>query len=355
MKLIHTSDIHLNSKMTSKLSAAAARERRQELTLSFKRMTENAVREGVSGIIIAGDLFDSERASRKTLKGILEIIETADTVSFLYLSGNHERDLVEGSGLLLPKNLHIFKEDWTYFKLDGVTVVGRSATCPDMFDSLTLDSADKNIVVLHGELTERSDFDGKIGTRDIVGLPIDYLALGHYHSYYERRLSDRCTAVYCGTPEGRGFDETGDKGYVMLDIDSLGIEHRFVKHAMRRLHTVNVDISGAESESEIERRTAAALVGISERELVRVVLVGRHEVGIYRDTDALYSYFKSRFFFLEVEDESKLRISAEDYKNDISLKGEFIRLVLADGELSDEEKAQIIECGIRALIFKEEA
>ena len=42
-------------------------------------------------------------------------------------------------------------------------------------------------------------------------------------------------------------------------------------------------------------------------------------------------------------------VSSDDYKNDKSLKGEFIRLVLSKDELGDDEKAAIIECGIRAL------
>ena len=50
-----------------------------------------------------------------------------------------------------------------------------------------------------------------------------------------------------------------------------------------------------------------------------------------------------------MKDESRLRINADDYKNDKSFKGEFIRLVLSKDELSDEEKDAIIECGIRAL------
>ena len=47
-----------------------------------------------------------------------------------------------------------------------------------------------------------------------------------------------------------------------------------------------------------------------------------------------------------------MAINPEDYKNDISLKGEFIRLVLAsDG--SEEDKAAIIRTGMQALMGEE--
>ena len=41
------------------------------------------------------------------------------------------------------------------------------------------------------------------------------------------------------------------------------------------------------------------------------------------------------------------------YQNDISLKGEFIRLVLKQEDLTDEQKSKIISTGIKALSGEE--
>ena len=41
------------------------------------------------------------------------------------------------------------------------------------------------------------------------------------------------------------------------------------------------------------------------------------------------------------------------YQNDISLKGEFIRLVLNQDDLTDEQKSKIISTGIKALSGEE--
>ena len=41
------------------------------------------------------------------------------------------------------------------------------------------------------------------------------------------------------------------------------------------------------------------------------------------------------------------------YQNDISLKGEFIRLVLQQDKLSDDEKSKVISTGIKALSGEE--
>ena len=71
---------------------------------------------------------------------------------------------------------------------------------------------------LHGELKDKCSAPETIGIKEATGKNIDYLALGHYHSYSGAVIDERGSAVYSGTPEGRGFDEAGDKGFIMLNV-----------------------------------------------------------------------------------------------------------------------------------------
>ena len=73
---------------------------------------------------------------------------------------------------------------------------------------------------------------------------IDYLALGHIHSFEKEPLDKRGVYCYSGTLEGRGFDECGDKGFVLLDVNDNKITSEFVKFAKRTLHELVYDISG---------------------------------------------------------------------------------------------------------------
>ena len=349
MKLIHTSDLHLDSPLTSRLSPIKARERKRELIQSFRKIIDDAKRLGAPAVIIAGDLFDSDAVGIKTLETVIGIIEASAPTCFFYLPGNHEGERLVCSGIKLPENLKIFGAEWTYYELGEVTLAGKSEISADMFRGLKLSPERKNIVILHGILADKCEAPDKIGKRELSELPVDYLALGHYHSYSKTEINSRTTAVYCGTPEGRGFDEAGDCGYVIIDTDSAAVSHRFVKSALRKIIIIPVDISGAMREVEIENRVAHALVGSSESDLIRVRLVGEYEPGVRRDTDSLTLAFSGAYYYFEVKDESRLRISSEDYINDKSLKGEFIRLVLSKEELSTEERDAIIECGIRAL------
>ena len=47
---------------------------------------------------------------------------------------------------------------------------------------------------------------------------IDYLALGHIHEYSQGQIDLRGKYAYSGCLEGRGFDELGEKGFILIDV-----------------------------------------------------------------------------------------------------------------------------------------
>ena len=304
-------------------------------------------------VIIAGDLFDDDFVSRDALDEVLTLIKRATKTIFFYLPGNHEGDIIEKSGLAVPDNLMIFGKKWTYFKIGEVNIIGRSETNPEMFSDISLSGDEKNIVVLHGELRDRSDYSGVIGTKDIYELPIDYLALGHYHTYSSHSIGARTSAVYCGTPEGRGFDEVGDKGFVIIDIDRYSVFHQFKATAKRALRICKVDVTGIERTVELEDAIESEVSRIERNDLVRVQLTGSRTLGNKYDTEYLESLWKDRFYYFEIKDETNVSFCAEDFKNDKSLKGEFIRGVIADESLDEKMKELVITMGLRALMGKE--
>ena len=77
-------------------------------------------------VIIAGDLFDSEKITKRALDTALDVIERAGAIVFFYLPGNHEGDALMTSGRAMPENLKTFGRDWTYYTMGDVTFAGRS-------------------------------------------------------------------------------------------------------------------------------------------------------------------------------------------------------------------------------------
>ena len=349
MKIVHTSDIHLDSPLTSKLSHEKAMIRRRELLSSFGELVEESKRLGAEAMIIAGDLFDSERITKKGLDTALYTIEKNPEIYFFYLPGNHEGDALSASGRELPRNLLVFGKEWTYFKAGSTVLAGRSVIAEGMFEGLELNPSDKNIVVLHGEPTDRTTAPEGIGLTDASCRGIDYMALGHYHTTRRYQLDNRGVAVYSGAPVGRGFDECGERGFILFDSESPK-NYRFITFGNRQVRIISVDITGIGDYPSLKEAVENALSGASYRDIVRLELVGGRAAELWIDEEDIERTFSDRVFYLEVKNSSRLLINKEDYRHDRSLKGEFIRLVSSKEGLDEATKEKIIATGLYALL-----
>ena len=224
-----------------------------------------------------------------------------------------------------------------------------------LYNSLVLDNDKFNIVVLHGQ---ESEYKGKDKT-EIINLGalkykgIDYLALGHIHSYKEGNLDARAKYCYCGCIEGRGFDECGEHGFVVLEIDEekRSYENRFVPFAYRNVYEKEVDITDCMTSVEIAYAVEQALdeENYSENSLVKIVLVGNIDVECEKNIEFVLERVVHRFFFVKIYDHSKIVVNYDDFMLDMSLKGEFVRIVKASEDLDEEMKSEVIRMGIQAL------
>lgn len=350
IKMIHCADIHLDSRMEANLSPEQARQRNRELCNSFSRMADYAVQNGVSIVLIAGDLFDSERISATTVSFLLDVIRRAAEVDFLYLRGNHDSTDQAFSGQTLPDNLRLFSDRWVCYDYDFLTVCGLEWNGDNDFtayDSLALDPRRTNIVTLHGQIATQPGQE-LVCLPSLKGKNIDYLALGHIHSYSCQPLDVDSVCCYSGCLEGRGFDECGEKGFVLLEIQPKQIRSTFVPFACRTLYEVNVDITGKTTVSQIQQAMNQAAEGISADSMVKFTLQGSYTLETQKDLAFLQQLLEPQFYFVKIKDESHLEIQKESYEHDISLKGSFIRTVMASS-LTEAEQEQIICAGIQAL------
>lgn len=346
MKIIHTSDLHIASPLSSRFSPRLATRRRKELAAVPERLAAEAKRIGASVIIIAGDLFDSEKVTNSDVDKLRDVIGAYPEISFIYLKGNHEKDALKGCDM--PNNFTaVTSTEWQYIEFDDVRICAKSECFPGMFEDL-LPTDKVSVAVLHGEIsTTRSE--GAVNLAEAAGAGVNYLAMGHYHSYSSVNVTDRCVAVYSGTPEGRGFDEVGKCGYVLVDTDG-GVSHRFVPFSSRVLHDISLDTHGRVRTLEVEGVIRSNLSSIPEDDIVKLRLTGQRRLEEKPDAKALTERLSGRFAHIEVLDETRPEIKPEELMYDKTLKGEFIRLVLADQSLPEEEKYRIIDCGIKALL-----
>lgn len=363
MRIIHCADIHLDSKMSANLTKEKAKERKTELLTTFQNMVEYGAAHEVAAIIIAGDLFDTKNVSATARNVVKELILGHPGIEFYYLQGNHDEGSFTGGFSEIPENLHLFGTGWTSYMLGkNVCITGvelNPENSGSVYNALSLDADRQNIVVLHGQESEYHSKDKAeiIHLTALKNKGIDYLALGHIHSYKKERLDGRGIYCYPGCLEGRGFDECGEHGFVMLTIDETAgtIESSFVPFASRNLYTIPVDITGCNSTMEILERMKQETQqkNYPEKSLIKYELTGKIDVESEKETDFLLHQFNDRFYFVKIKDCSEYLVDYASFAKDMSLKGEFIRTVMERGDLSQEDKAAIIHYGLQALTGEE--
>lgn len=333
--------------MDSRLPEERARIRRRELLLTFSRIAELAEREGAGAVLLAGDLFDTPTPSDTAVRYVLDTVAAHPKIDFLLLYGNHAGGFrFEKTGVKLPPNLRFFGEDgFTVYRYGSLAVYGTENNAAEL---PMLDPADRNIVMLHGQASENGRGAGEIALSRFRGRHIDYLALGHLHALAADRLDERGIWCYAGTPEGRGFDEAGEKHVVVLTDGKDRLSRTRLSVAARTVRIADADISSCLSQRAIEEAVLSAAAEAGEDDLLRVRLVGKRDVRLTPDLLQLRRLLSSRYFYAEVKDCSSLALSPEEYEHDPSLRGEFVRTVLAKGLPKDKE-ALILAAGLAAL------
>lgn len=356
MKIIHCSDIHLGASMRTHLTPDRAKKRQDELLATFSRMVDYAVNQNVSAIIIAGDLLDTDECDIKTRNFLIDTISKAQGVNFYYLCGNHDENSILLRGDELPANLFVFGNDWTTFSLGGVKIHGVILSDDNRakYANLALNADDFNIVVLHGGEVHGSEIDkpDTVNFDYLKNKNIDYLALGHLHSYRLGKLDSRAQYCYSGCLEGRGFDECGEKGFVLLEIDDKKLEANFIPFARRKLAEIFVDITGLITAHDILKEIEKNIADISPDSLLRVVLVGSYTIQTEKHLSLFQSKLESKYFYVTFKDKTRLKLDYNRYTQDVSIAGEFVRQVRAS-DLPEDEQERVIELGLRALAGEE--
>ena len=337
MKLIHTSDIHLDSPLVGVKDPAL---RRHELLVALMTMSDYADYNGVSAIIVAGDLFDDKFTTPSTIQSVAEIVNKSKADWFV-LRGNHG-GAYDKLGELCPK-VKFFADTWTSYNLGNVTICGRELGANDVghWGRLSLDASRYNIVVLHGDISDPQY--GFIDSRALATSGARYVALGHRHTFSEHKFGS-VRACYSGVLESRGFDEQGQTGFVVIDTvtDKIG----FVKQAFRSVITKNIDVTDIATDVALQRAISNAVSDVLKRDYLNIVFSGTVTTDLHIETVAR-QYLADKYFALRLKDETVTKVDTQALAEEVSLRGEFVKLAM---EIQDEQlRDEIVKLGLMAL------
>ena len=350
MKIIHAADLHLGSKIEAKLKDISE-ERKAEVRNSFLRLAKYAHENDIHVILLSGDVFDSDRPFKKDKDTFYSVIKQYPDIDFLYLRGNHDTE--EKNEDVYP-NLKTFSEEWRAYSYGNVDITGLELgpnNSTSFYSTLSLNPEHINIVMLHGTLSDSVGLE-KIKLSNLKNKNIDYLALGHIHSFEDGEIDKRGHYAYSGCLEGRGFDETGEKGFVLLGISEDKLSYSFHPFCERVIREINLDVSSLNNIPSIIDKVEKE-VSFNSKDIYRINLIGDVPFDSSFSAKDIESYLKNDAYFVNVKDKTMPLIEPKKYENDLSLKGEFVRGVYANTELSEEDKKRIVALGLKALEGRE--
>ena len=361
LRILHTADLHMDSPFEG-LGAGKAAVRRGEQRDLLGRIAALAAAEQVDLVLFSGDLLDSDNTFYETGEELIRALRQIRVPVFI-APGNHDfySERSPYARLKLPENIHIFTENEIRcvdcgelgFRVYGAAFTDRrSGPLLRGFHAERTEGV-YNILCLHGEVGVRDSIYDPISEDELARSGVDYAALGHVHKASGLCLAGSTWYSWPGCPEGRGFDETGEKTLNLVEFEGGNCTLRPLSVASRRYETMEVDVS----ETEPLLAVHTLLPDETVRDVYRIVLKG--ETDAPPDLNRLYENLSEFFFELQLRDETRLRQSVWERSGDDSLRGLFLLKLREryDAAKTDEERMHIEQAarwGLAAIDNREE-
>ena len=344
MRFLHAADFHLDSPFRG-LSAEKARERRRESRDLLDRLANLANAREVDAVLLAGDLFDGAAVYRETLEAMARTLGGIRCPVFI-APGNHDPYTSRSPYRQVdwPGNVHLFTDS----KIEAVEIpsgiiCGAAFLAEEQPESLlagfTAPPSEKpQVLCLHADLNP-GPYD-PITKEEIAQSGLTYLALGHIHQASGLLRQGDTFYAYPGCPEGRGFDELGEKGVLLVEAGAGKVKAEFVPLCRRRYEVVTVDVTDADPRQRLE----AAVAPLSAADILRVVFTGETgEAGV--DLPALETAFAHRFYSLDLRDQTRVGEDIWKRAGEDSLRGLFLQELRRryDETADAAEREQIVQ------------
>lgn len=320
LKILHTADVHLGARFLG--LGRKGQELRSRLLQAFDNTVNLAIREKVDLFLVAGDLFDSPDVSRTLLAQVAYRLQDLSAVGIptCISPGTHDPygpdsiyNAPEFSGIV---GLVVFDSEEmlpaAFEELDCV-VYGNANMTPFRnrypLESLRVDEQFRwRIGITHAsfEIPDLVDDTYVVTPAQVSASGLDYLALGHLHSYSDRSSGD-VTAFYPGSPEMVRMQK-GDTGNAL--IVELADEEIWVRPCRTG------SLAYEEVAVRAEEATSVKLISVLESradtdKVLQVNVEGMRPPG-YVDPHELVGHLSEMFFLLRLTDRSWPAPSAID-------------------------------------------
>ena len=235
-RLLHTADWQIGRQFTSFDPEVAPLLAEARLG-AVERIAQLAADHAVDAVLVAGDVFDAQTVSDRTLRRLFNALAAYDG-PWLMIPGNHDAALAESVWTrarrlqAVPANVHLLLEPAVHLEpARGFAVLPAPLTqrhtygdLTEWFDAAATPDGLLRIGLAHGSvqglLAEGIDSPNPIALDRCTRARLDYLALGDWHGL--RQIEARM--AYSGTPEPDRFRNNDAGRALLVDVPGVGAE-----------------------------------------------------------------------------------------------------------------------------------
>ncbi len=354
IKIAHCADLHIGSQCCGVGNKSEIR--KHEIKNTFFKILDVCRDEKVRLLLIAGDLFDDVNLSSTDVQDVKNALSKVN-FKVAISPGNHDPFTTDSPyASKWPENTLIFKNNKIeHTELNDLKVRLWGSAFKGAYEKqnfLKNLNVEKNnnfidICVMHGNISNSDeDIYCPVKICDIEKSSFDYVALGHVHKRSEICRAGGTYYAYAGCPEGRGFDETGEKGFYIGTVSKGYCDLAFKKICKRTYEVLDVDVSNAESENEITGLIFEKIKDIYSESYAEnfynITLTGLVPEDFFIDILKLETELNEKLFFAKVKDDTETEINVNKIKFRNDFKSIFIKKMLLRIENSKNEQEKTV-------------
>ena len=178
----------------------------------------------------------------------------------------------------------------------------------------------------------------------INALKFDFVAMGHVH---KSNFSKNANVIYAGSTISFGFDELGEHGMIVGEIDKHNLKLDFVKLDDREFTKRELSVDNFSNKEELIE--AISDLKLDENTMYEIILIGNRNFEINL-REILKLIDKENI--LKIKDCTELAYDIEEIAKENNLRGIFVREMIKkyqDGNYTEDQIKKAIEIGLSVM------
>lgn len=355
MRFMHIADVHLG--VVPDKGKPWSEQRAQEVRSSFQRVLEEAEREHIDVLLIAGDLFHFPPTT-SLLKELDAQLSELENITTILIAGNHDYR-TPGS----PLDRYEFQSDTLCLRAGKAEQI----VLKDLKTCITGISYDRQIVTepLYDELTPRlpgeefhegyfqillahggEEKHSPMNREGLLKSGFDYIALGHIHKP-EIIAADKM--IYPGSLEPIDYTDTGARGYVIGEAveqkEGWFCRTEWREFSCRQYKDLSIEVKPEMTNYQLQKMVQEQMDAFGAEHIYRIVLEGYRSSLFQADLNGLMNLYH----IYEVADHTHEAYDLEQLQeeNGDNLLGRYIQAF--EGQ-EDTLHQRALEYGVKALL-----